>query len=442
MEKFFEPGMLVYLLPVFLIWGVHLGRRALRNRRSIAVRDQALRDGMTEPVSLHPIINHNRCLGCGSCIKACPEQPGHHVLGLIGEKSNLLNPTDCIGHGACFIACPADAITLVFGTETRGVDIPIITPNFETDISGIYVAGELGGMGLIRNAIEQGRQAMENIVDSVGAAKASAPNILDVLIVGAGPAGFSATLSAMKHKLKSKTIEQDSLGGTVFQYPRGKVVMTSPVTLPLVGKVKFKETTKEELLVFWQGVERDKGVKINYKEKIDSIIQTPYGFEVTSSRTTYKAKNVLLAIGRRGTPRKLGVPGEELPKVVYRLIDPEQYSGKRVLIVGGGDSALEAATSIANERGTKVTLSYRSDAFLRAKQKNRESIQKASGDGLVEVLMKSNVKSIGADSVEIDHDGKSVKIKNDDVIISAGGTLPTAFLRDIGISVETKFGAA
>jgi thioredoxin reductase len=439
MDKIFVPGMLIYLVPVLLIWGVYLGRRILRNRRSVAVRDMAIRDGMTEPASLHPLINHNRCLGCGSCVKACPEQPGHHVLGLINEKSNLINPTDCIGHGACLTACPADAITLVFGTETRGVDIPVVSPNFETDVPGIYIAGELGGMGLIRNAIEQGRQAVENIARAEGVRKGAE---LDVLVIGAGPAGFSATLAAMELKLKVKTIEQDSLGGTVFQYPRGKLVMTSPVTLPLYGKIKFKETTKEELLGFWQKVEKDKGVMINYKERVESITRSSNGFEVGTTKGTYKTRTVLLTIGRRGTPRKLGVPGEELSKVVYRLIDPEQYIGKRVLVVGGGDSALEAATSIAREQGTKVTLSYRSEAFSRAKQKNRELIKKAEGDGLIDVLMKSNVKSIDKGNVEIEHDGKRLNIENDDVIISAGGILPTAFLRDIGISVETKYGAA
>ncbi|MBE9532207.1 MAG: NAD(P)-binding domain-containing protein [Proteobacteria bacterium] len=439
MDKFFEPGMLIYLVPVFLIWGIHLGRRALRNRRSIAVRDRAIRDGMTEPASLHPIINHNRCIGCGSCVKACPEQPGHHVLGLINEKSNLINPTDCIGHGACLTACPADAITLVFGTETRGLDIPIVNPNFETDVPGIFIAGELGGMGLIRNAIEQGRQAIENIAKMDGTGKGKK---FDVLIVGAGPAGFSATLSAMEQKLRVKTIEQDSLGGTVFQYPRGKVVMTSPVKLPLVGSVKFKETTKEDLLSFWQGVERDKKVKISYKERVETIKACKEGFEVKTTKETYKTGAVLLSIGRRGTPRKLGVPGEDMPKVVYRLIDPEQYRGKRVLVVGGGDSALEAATSIANEPDTKVTLSYRSEAFSRAKQKNRELIKKASGEGLVDLLMKSNVKSIAGESVEVEHGGKLLKLDNDAVIVSAGGILPTAFLKDIGITVETKYGAA
>ena len=428
-----------YLIPVLLIWGVYLGLSTIKQRRNLATRDEALRAGLTEPASIHPLINHNRCLGCGTCVNVCPEQPGHHVLGLIGGKSHLINPTDCIGHGACEANCPGDAITLVFGTEKRGVDIPVVKSNFETNIPGIFIAGELGGMGLIRNAIEQGRQAIESIgkVEGVGSGDG-----LDLLIVGAGPAGFAASLGAMQRGLNYVTVEQDSLGGTVFQFPRGKLVMTAPAELPLHGRMKFTEVTKEELLAFWEGVERDTGVKINYKERVDEIKRVDGGFEVRTSRATYHPKAVLLAIGRRGTPRKLGVPGEELPKVVYRLIDPEQYRGMHVLVVGGGDSALEAATSIAGEEGTTVTLSYRSGAFSRAKDKNRKKVAAAEAAGRLKVLMKSNVKGITDKAVTIDHDGETLEIANDAVIVCAGGILPTGFLQKIGITVETKYGTA
>ena len=439
MDLLFENSLSVYLIPLLVIWVIYTGVIRKKRKAAIAVRDEALEAGLTEPASLHPVINHIRCLGCGSCIKACPEQPGHQVLGLIGGKSHLINPTDCIGHGACKAACPADAITLVFGTEKRGVDIPVVKPTFETNVPGIYIAGELGGMGLIRNAIEQGRQAMESIKKSDGIGKGSE---LDVLIVGAGPAGFAASLGAMEHKMRYATIEQDSLGGTVFNFPRGKLVLTAPVVLPMTGKMKFAETTKEALLEFWQKVERKTGVKINYKERVEKIVRNGNGFEVKTSKSTYRTKKILLTIGRRGTPRKLGVPGEELPKVVYSLIDPEQYKGQHVLVVGGGDSALEAATSIAEEPGTTVTLSYRSGAFSRAKAKNREKVSQAEADGKVKVLMNSNVKRIAGESIEIEQDGKLLEIENSAVIISAGGILPTSFLKEIGITVETKYGTA
>ncbi len=430
-------GMWVYLIPLFTVWGLYIGGKVRKKRGVVRARDEVLEAGLIEPASLHPVINHNRCLGCGSCIEACPEQAGHQVLGLIGGKSNLISPTDCIGHGACQKGCPADAITLVFGTERRGVEIPVVDSSFETDVPGVYIAGELGGMGLVRNAIEQGVQAMESIkkVKGVGSGE-----LLDVLIVGAGPAGFAASLSALESKLRAVTVEQDSLGGTVYHFPRQKVVMTAPVDLPMVGRVKFTETTKEKLLEFWQKVESDTGVKINYKERVESVTRKGEGLEVKTTKATYLTRTVLLAIGRRGTPRKLGALGEELPKVVYRLIDPAQYRAHKVLVVGGGDSALEAAISISEEPGTSVTISYRGGAFSRAKEKNRRKVKEAEEAGRLRVLFNSNVKSIDESSVKIDEAGRIIDLDNDDVIVNAGGILPTAFLKGVGINVETRYG--
>jgi len=443
MESTNTLAMLVYSLPLLFIWVVYLGLRHFKKKKTVRVRDEAVEAGMTEPASLHPVINPNICIGCGSCIDACPEQPNHHVLGLIDGKAHLVSPTDCIGHGACKRACPMDAIELVFGTEKRGVDIPLVASDFQTNMKGIFIAGELGGMGLIRNAVEQGRQAMESIANFSGVGKKNKDaDVYDVLIVGAGPAGFSATLGAMEKGLRYKTIDQDSLGGTVFQFPRGKLVMTAPVKLPLVGSVKFTETSKEALLEFWQKVEKEQGMQISYHEKVDGITEMAKGYEVKTTKGTYQTKTVLLAIGRRGTPRKLGVEGEEQPKVVYRLIDPEQYKGQSVVIVGGGDSALEAAVSISEEEGTDVTISYRSGGFSRAKEKNRLKVAAAAEQGTLRVLMNSTVKSIGKTDIQIDQKGEVIELPNDAVIVNAGGILPTPFLKEIGITVETKHGTA
>lgn len=437
MNMFESFGMWIYFTPLLAIWGIIIALRFKKQKDAFTARDEAVRTGMTDPASLHPVINPNRCLGCGSCVNACPEQAHHQVLGIIADKSQLINPANCIGHGACKTACPADAITLVFGTERRGVDIPMVSPTFETNVPGIFIAGELGGMGLIRNAIEQGRQAIESIRKKEGIGRG--PH-LDVVIVGAGPAGFSASLGAMQHNLRCVTVEQDSLGGTVLQYPRGKLVMTAPVELPKFGKVYFKEIIKEELLEFWQGVEKKTRVKLNYEERVEEITRNGHGFEVKTTRDTYHTRTVLLAIGRRGTPRKLGVPGEALPKVVYRFIDPEQYRGQHVLVVGGGDSALEAVTSLVEEPGTFATISYRGEAFTRAKEKNRQKVKKAEEAGRLKVLMKSNVKKIIDRLVQIDYEGKLINIKNNAVIINAGGILPTNFLKKTGITVDTKYG--
>jgi thioredoxin reductase len=355
---------------------------------------------------------------------------------MIKGKAVFIDPTVCIGHGACLPACPHGAITLVFGTSKRGMDIPRVDPNFETNIPGIFIAGELGGMGLIRKAAAQGMQAM----DSVAKLKGS-NNPLDVVIVGAGPAGLSASLGAIEKKLRYAVVEQEeALGGAIFQYPRNKIAMTAPMKLPLAGVIKMTEVSKEKLLEFWQGVISKYGIKINYHERMEGITKTDNGFIVKTTKNSYQTRSVLLTIGRRGTPRKLGAPGEDLPKVVYRLIDPEQYRNMHVLVVGGGDSALEAANSIAREPGTTVTLSYRSDAFGRGKQKNRDQLQELEAAGRLKVMLKSSVKQITPDKVKLDFNGQPVEMPNDAIIVCAGGILPTPFLKELGILVESKFG--
>lgn len=430
--------LLFYLVPLalFFFWVIRSRKRT--NVANLVSLEENINEGLTEPASLHPVIDSVKCIGCGSCVSACPE---NNVLGLINGKAQLIHPTHCIGHGACKEACPMNAIKLVFGTEKRGVDIPDVKENFETNMPGIFIAGELGGMGLIRNAVEQGSQALENImkVNGIGNGK---QEVFDLVIVGAGPAGIAASLGALSNKLNFVTVEQETLGGTVAHYPRGKLVMTAPVQMPMVGKIRFTETTKEQLLDFWQKVEKKTGVTIQYQERVEEITAQGEGYLVTTTKGSYRTRTVLLAIGRRGTPRKLGVPGEDLPKVVYRLIDAGQYRGQDVLVVGGGDSALEAAVSIAEQPDTRVTVSYRSGAFSRAKEKNRKKVAQAESEGRLTVVFNSNVKLIKKDSVLIDHDGELLEIRNDDVIVSAGGVLPTPFLKKIGIQVETMHGAA
>ena len=431
--------IVVYLLPVLTILGWYVIHSYRKENHSTQTLHSAKESGLLEPPSLHPDIDPRICIGCGSCVAACPEQNTHVVLGMIKNKARLIGPSDCIGHGACKLVCPVGAIKLVFGTATRGIDIPIVKPNFETDVEGVFIAGELGGMGLIKNAIKQGLAAMESIKSVV---TTQHRNDLDVVIIGAGPAGIASTLAASEAKLNAATIEQATLGGAVSQFPRNKLVMTQHAYLPMIGDVKFKEVRKEKLIDFWQQVEKKTGIEINYSERVESIKPAPCGAGhlVSTTGGTYNTRTVLLAIGRRGTPRLLGVPGEELPKVVYLLIDAEQYRGMHVLVVGGGDSALEAATSLAEEPGTTVTLSYRSAAFSRAKQKNRQKVEAAENAGELKVLFKSNVKEILADSVSIQSEDKILDIQNDAIIVSAGGILPTAFLKEVGIHVETKWG--
>ena len=434
MEQWLAIGM-VYLAPVLVLAAIYWLRQYNKTRHSVTVLQQSAADGMLEPASLHPVIDPLRCLGCATCITACPEK---QVLGIVESRAKLIKPSSCIGHGACKEACPTLAISLVFGTATRGVDIPHVDANFQTNIPGIYIAGELGGMGLIRNAIEQGRQAVESIVKNK---RSSHGEQLDLVIIGAGPAGISAAMSAAQKGLKYQVLEQDTVGGTIAHYPRGKVVMTAPATLPGVGEFNFGETSKETLMDFWVNVVKKANLKISTNTTVDTVELLENGFQV-SGGDELRCSNVLLAIGRRGTPRKLGVRGEENAKVVYRLVDPQQYRNKKILVVGGGDSALEAALSLADEPGVEVCLSYRGDAFNRVKAKNRLAVSNAVAQKLLRLEMGSQIAEISATMVKLNTANGTEDLDNDAIIVCAGGVLPTSFLRSMGVKVETRFGSA
>lgn len=426
----------LYALPAASIWGVYWLNRKTSRARELRTLAGAQEAGLTEPASLHPIIDTDLCIGCRACAMACPEG---EILGIVEGKAALIEPTRCIGHGACSAACPVGAIDLVFGTEKRGMDIPWVAPDFETNVPGVYIAGELGGMGLIRNAVTQGREAVETISRKLSA-RAAGDDQLDLLIVGAGPAGIAASLEATRLGLQFRTCEQDSLGGTVAHYPRGKIVMTEPAHLPLYGKMDFRSVSKEQLIRIWTDVIKKTGVEISFGERVISVEKTPDGFHVTSSNGAFRTKNLLLAMGRRGSPRQLGVPGEDLPKVRYGLVDPDEYRGKRVIVVGGGDSALEAAIALANTRKVQTTLSYRGSAFTRARRANREAVERLAESGGLELVLESDVTEICADKVVLSTMRGEEDLPNDAVIIAAGGVLPIPLLKSIGVSIERKFG--
>jgi thioredoxin reductase/ferredoxin len=427
---------LVYVVPFIVGLMLFALTRRRANRRATRTWEESKEAGLTEPTSLHPHIDLSLCCGSGACVTACPE---HTVIGLIDGKAQVVDPTACIGHGACAAACPTQAITLVFGTEKRGVELPTVSPTFETNVPGLFIAGELGGMGLIRNAISQGVQAMDSIAKLPGLRR---DDRLDVLIVGAGPSGFAASLAAKEKGLRALTIEQETFGGTVSHFPRGKLVMTAPAKLPIIGQMKFREVSKETLLGFWQDARDQVALDMSYEEQLNGIDRDGDGFIVKTSKGTHRTRAVLLCIGRRGSPRKLGVPGEDQPKVLYRLADPEQFANQRVLVVGGGDSALEAAATIAEETNAIVDLSYRSEAFGRAKRKNRTRVDAAVASGRLTVRLSSQITQISKSSVQLKTASGPIELPNDAIIVCAGGVLPTDFLKSVGIQTTTKFGVA
>jgi len=437
MEQTIE-SLLIYSFAIILSFVVVVIYLRKKNRAS-RLTDEKVRiakeEGLHEPVSLHPYIDVNSCIQTGACITACPE---HDILGIRNGKATIINASRCIGHGMCFHACPTGAISLRIGTEKRGVDLPQVNQNFETNVSGIYIAGELGGMGLIKNSVEQGRQAAENIAKSI---KKNHNADYDLIIIGAGPAGISGSLTAKKHGLKFLLLEQDTLGGTVFTFPRKKIIMTSPMDLPLYGKVKLYETSKSELLELWQTVLNKNNIIVKENSKVDRIIPKDGIFEaVTLKGDQYTSACILLAIGRRGSPRKLNIPGEMKEKVAYRLLEPELISGKHIMVVGGGDSAVESALLLADNN--HVTISYRNEVFNRIKPQNSKALNNAAAAGKLEIRLNTNLAAIEDDYVliTVGNDKESVKVKNDLVYIFAGGELPVQFLEKAGIKITKRFG--
>jgi len=390
------------------------------------------------PQSQHPHIDLNYCIGCATCTTVCPEGD---VLAMLGGKAVIVNGYKCIGHSLCAEACPVGAIQMVMATASMGESMPALTPNYETSIPNMFVAGELGGLALIKNAINQGRECVDTIAERIPTLRGSKPSeeIFDILIVGAGPAGISAALRAIERKIVCLTVDEGEIGGTVAKYPRQKLVMTSPVHFPMYGKFSKTELSKEELLAFWGKVLKRADFKCRTGEKVQEINKGPDGvFTVITPAAQYRAYTVILAIGKGGSPRKLGVKGEELPNVMYRLIEADHYVNKNILVVGGGDSAIEAAMGLGHQVGNKVTLSYRKEAFTRIKDRNEKRIADCIRTGKVKVIFNSIPVEFKEKSVMLEVNGTVKEMPNDLVWIFAGGEPPTAFLKKVGIKVGTR----
>jgi putative YpdA family bacillithiol system oxidoreductase len=322
---------------------------------------------------------------------------------------------------------------MVMASPSMGADMPYLTPEYETTIQNLFLIGELGGLALIKNAVNQGRSCIDTLVSRKAATPKTA-EVHDVVIVGAGPAGISASLRAIEQKLRYITLEQDEVGGTVAKYPRQKLVMTSPVEFPMYGKFKKTELSKENLLAFWDMVLNRADFNVRTGEKVEAVTKAEDGiFTVKTANSSYLGRAVILALGRTGTPRKLGVKGEELGKVMYRLIEADHYVNKNILVVGGGDSAIEAAMGLASQSGNRVTVSYRQDQFSRIKERNARRIEEFIRSRKITVLFKSNPVEFKPDSVVLQVNGEVQEIPNDFVWIFAGGTPPYDFLKKIGV---------
>jgi thioredoxin reductase/Pyruvate/2-oxoacid:ferredoxin oxidoreductase delta subunit len=420
----------LYVLILAIPLGLYL--RSLKQRERKA--REAAEKGLTfseGPKAQHPHIDTTYCIGCQSCTTVCPEGD---VLAMLGGKATIVNGYKCVGHSLCEEACPVGAITMVTAGPSVSADLPYLTPEYETSVENLFIAGELGGLALIKNAVSQGTACIDTIAARLQSAVPAAADVHDVLIIGSGPAGIAASLRAIERRLNYVTLERDEIGGTVAKYPRQKMVLTSPVEFPMYGKFKKTELSKENLLEFWNTVLGRVDFNLRAGESVDQITKSDDGaFLVTTSKGQYSARFVVLALGRAGSPKKLGVKGEDLPKIMYRLIEADHYVHKRILVVGGGDSAVEAAMGLAVQVGNRVTLSYRGESFRRIKERNARRLEDATQESKLEVLFQSTPVEFKTDSVVIDVAGSIREIPNDFVWIFAGGTPPNDFLRKIGV---------
>jgi thioredoxin reductase/NAD-dependent dihydropyrimidine dehydrogenase PreA subunit len=417
-----------------------------RNAREAARQAEAVHLGANRPVAQYPLIDENKCLGCGTCVAACPE---HDVLGIVNGRAVIVNGLRCIGHGRCAEACPVGALRVGLGDVGAREDIPLLSPDNETSVPGVFIAGELSGFALIRNAVRQGTSVVEKIAARLretpkeptrAPASDGTPHagpVLDLIVVGAGPAGLSAALTARREKLSCVVLEQEKAGGAILQYPRKKVVLTQPVELPLYGRLDRSEYTKEELLEILDQARQRFELDVRAGEKVEGLVRRPDGLlAVRTGNAEWLARSVILALGRRGTPRKLGVAGEQLSKVAYKLMDAESFKGEHILVIGGGDSAVEAALGLANQPGNTVALSYRKESLFRIKKRNELQFASALEGGVIQTFFNSEVKEILPEQVKLRQNGLEMDLPNDHVFVFAGGEPPYPLLQRMGV----KFG--
>ncbi|RMD96916.1 MAG: 4Fe-4S dicluster domain-containing protein [Calditrichaeota bacterium] len=426
MESMIIWGSVILISALVVVpYAVKFGKQQKEHK---ARKEEAVRLGADKPVAQYPQIDETRCIGCATCVAACPE---HDVLGIVMGRATVINGLKCVGHAKCAEACPVGAIVVGLGDISKRDDIPLMDDYGMTNLPGLYIAGELGGLALIKNAIAQGKKVVDRIAELY--TPQAQNDVYDIIVVGAGPAGISAALTAKMHNFNTLVLDQQGFGGTILQYPRKKLVMTHPVEIPLWGKLQKFEYEKEELVEIWEEIYKKFELNVKLGEKLETIERPNGYFNVRTQNGEYKAHNVVLALGRRGTPRKLGVPGEESKKVMYKLIDAESYTNNHILVVGGGDSAVEAAMGLSHQPGNVVTISYRKDKFFRIKKRNEERLNAVVKEGKIKLMMSSNVVEIGDDYVLLKDESGEQRIQNDYVFVFAGGEPPFKLMKKMGI---------
>lgn len=444
-------GLVVLVVPLALGFTLAVleSHRARRRRLRAVLGEvrQAKESGSAKARLQYPWVDLSRCIGCGTCVSACPE---HGVLDLVHGQAAVVHGSRCVGHGRCAEQCPVEGIVLTLGDLQERSDIPALRGLEAIGQDGLFLAGEVTGYALIRTAVQHGKQVAAEVAARIGGraqaevdrdrSAANEPEMLDLCIIGAGPAGLSCSLEAKRLGLDFVTLEQQTLGGTVSKYPRRKLVMTQPLKLPLGPALKSQTYQKEELIELWQRLSLEHQLPIREETNVQAVERLKDGsFEIRTNKETFHSRYLCMALGRRGTPRKLDVPGEERQKVVYSLMDAAAYQGRRMLVVGGGDSAVEAALALARQPQNEVHLSYRREQFFRLKARNELEALAALKDGRIQAHFGTRVVAIENKHVQLaaaENEEQTIRIDNDDVLVMAGGLPPFPFLQAAGVSFD------
>ena len=380
-------------------------------------------------------INDDRCTGCDACVAVCPT----NVLDLVSNKSRVLRFHDCIQCEACMWACPTEALVMFReGSEPPPLKVPELDDSYQTAIPGQYLIGEVAGKPLVKNAANLGRGVVEHMLKhgmQPGALRGEGPNAFDVAIVGSGPGGLSAALTCIQRGLSYVILEKEQLiASTIARYPKGKLVMAEPYESLNLSLLPVFDSSKEQIIPIWRELIERVGLKIRQGEAVESATRKPDGtFDVRTTVAAYRAQRVILATGTRGKPRTLQVPGENLPKVANLLDDPDDWRGKDVLVVGGGDSAVEAALALA-DAGARVIISYRGKSFNRAQPKNKQAIESYAAQNRLKAKYQSQVVSFEPQNVIIAlADGSQKRYPNTGAFVLIGADPPVTWLEKMGV---------